>query len=71
MLTKEQKDCKYCHFDVYSGQDFSNADDNCRVKIESFDGRNYSIKVYGGCSGGMFNVGSDRINYCPMCGRKL
>lgn len=71
MLTKKQKECRYCHFDVYSGMDFSDDDDNCRFKLSSFDGRHYYINVWGECADETFDVGSEQINYCPMCGRKL
>ena len=73
MLTKKQKDCRYCRADdiFNGGWDFSDDDSNCRFKITSFDGRHYHINVWSEYAGAKFDVDSEQINYCPMCGRKL
>ncbi len=69
-MTEEQKTCKYCHFENH-GANFAEDDDTCHFQLESHPGERYYIAVWRGFCGEDFDVGSDFIHYCPMCGRKL
>lgn len=62
-MTEEQKECRFCHFDC-RGQDFG---EECMFQLARFP-HGYYINAW---SGRDFDVTSDYIHYCPMCGRKL
>lgn len=70
-MTEEQKECEYCHFDS-RGADFANSDD-CTFQLAKFTHGRYYVNAWSGdaWSGENFDVDSEFINYCPMCGRKL
>ncbi len=67
MLTEEQKNCPFCHFDS-AGDDFG--DDGTAFQIVRFSS-GYCINAWHGLGGEDFDVDSEYIHYCPMCGRKL
>lgn len=71
-MTEEQKNCEYCHFNS-RGADFADNGDSigyCRFQLAKFPA-GYYINVWSGEGGEKFDVASETINYCPMCGRKL
>lgn len=71
-MTEEQKDCEYCHFNS-RGADFADNGDsigNCRFQLAKFPA-GYYINVWSWDGWEKFDVDSEFINYCPMCGRKL
>lgn len=65
-MTEEQKECEFCHFNS-RGSDFG---EDCKFQLARFP-HGYYINAWIGLGGGDFDVTSDYIHYCPMCGRKL
>lgn len=66
-MTEEQNNCPYCHdFDGHGPElfkcnyDRADASIELKDKVISFDN-----------SDGAFTFGEFKINYCPMCCRKL
>ena len=70
-MTEEQKDCEYCNFDNYRGEDFAEEGLGCKFQISRFTTGEYYINVWSGLGGSTFDADSDVIHYCPMCGRTL
>lgn len=70
-MNEEQKDCEYCNFDKYHGEDFTEEGFDCKFQINRFTTGEYYINVWSGLGGEKFDVNSEIIHYCPMCGRKL
>lgn len=70
-MTEEQKECEYCHFDS-RGADFADNGDGicCKFQLAKFPS-GYYINAWSGEGGENFDVESEFIHYCPMCGRKL
>lgn len=66
-LTDKQKECEYCHFDDVRGPDFG---DECKFQLARLT-HGYYLNAWSGLGGSDFDVASDYIHYCPMCGRKL
>ena len=72
-MTEEQKNCEYCHCDVNDydyGRDFADDDEPYKFKIEN-NGGFYRINAFGNAGDEEFDVVSDCIMFCPMCGRRL
>ena len=73
-MTEEQKECEYCHFDSRGADfadDYADDGDTCYFQLDKFPGERDYINVWSGEGGEKFDVESEFINYCPMCGRKL
>ena len=68
-MTEEQKDCEYC--DGYRGENFAEDGSGCKFQISRFTTGEYYINVWSGMGAEDFDVDSEIIHYCPMCGRKL
>lgn len=70
-MTEEQKNCEYCHGVVNGyGMNFADHDEPCKFCVENYEDY-YRINVWGIIREESFDVVSDYINYCPMCGRRL
>ncbi len=69
-MTEEQKNCEYCHFDR-RGADFADDDAGCHFQLAKVRGVGYYINVWGRIREEDFDVESEYIGYCPMCGRDL
>lgn len=70
-MTEEQKECEYCNFDKYHGEDFAEEGVGSKVQINRLSTGEYYINLWRGMGGEDFDVDSEIIHYCPMCGRKL
>lgn len=68
-MTEEQENCEYCHFDTL-GTDFSDTD-RVKFQLANFKSGRYYINVWRWTDDNDFDVDSEAINFCPMCGRKL
>jgi hypothetical protein len=67
--------CPYCKDgDIASlsrGDNFAEEGMGCAFQIDRSTEGEYYINVWSGLGGENFDVDSDVIHYCPMCGRKL
>ena len=63
-MTEEQKDCEYCH----GSEGFDFGEDDAWFKVRRMNGA-YYIEAFR--YQGEDPLESERINFCPMCGRKL
>lgn len=64
---EEQEHCKFCHSDKDRNTDlFDCKNDDCCASIDLDEN-----KITFDNSDGHFMYGEFKINYCPMCGRKL
>jgi len=71
-MTEEQKNCEYCHCDVTDyGSNFADDDRPYKFKLVNIDEGLYRINAWGSLDEGDFDAISERIRFCPMCGRRL
>ncbi len=68
-MTEEQKNCEYCHFDSL-GARLEAEDEPGFMQMEK-NSEGYYINAWSGECGERFDVESEYIGYCPMCGRNL
>lgn len=70
-MTEEQKNCEYCHCDVNDyGRDFADDGEPSHFKIVNDEGH-YRVNAWGRLDEGDFDTITERIRFCPMCGRRL
>ena len=69
-MTEEQKNCEYCHCENVYGRDFADDDEPSHFKIVNDEGH-YRVNAWGRLDEGDFDTITERIRFCPMCGRRL
>ena len=70
-MTEEQKNCEYCRCDVNDyGRNFADNDEPSKFEIVDNDGY-YRINAFGNVGDEEFDIVSECIRFCPMCGRRL
>ena len=71
-MTKNQKDCPYCHFDKYHDDPNDTLfSDGCEIFIRQNQSMDIYFSEYRDPELGNDYEFNFKIEYCPKCGRKL
>lgn len=71
-MTEEQKNCEYCNCAVFKyGSNFADDDEPSKFKIVNNGSGFYRINAFGKAGDEEFDIVTDCISFCPMCGRRL